>query len=176
MACPRRFGADMNYKYMKYAVAIFDTNKAKELVSTRANGLELCDELKASLKRYLKHHWEYKWLHLCHQADIAACDEHTLVIQTDFTAVVELVAQDKLNTAISGYAQMSCWAVMHSPEILQQEGVVKKYLKCDHVRIVTPGTKEKTKDGDWFCHTIMLMYLLYYYHRSLGRSIRRVIL
>jgi hypothetical protein len=175
-SCPRRFGNETVYKYLKYSVAEFDTNKAKELVPIHANGFELRNELKASLKKYLKHHWEYKWLHLCHQADINACDEHTLVIQTDFSAVVELIAQEKLNSAISGYSQMSCWAVMHSPEILEKNEARKKYLKCDHIRIITPGTKEKTKDGDWFCHSVMLTYLINYYERTLRKQIRRIIL
>ena len=175
-ACPQRFGADVPYKYKRYAIVLTDTNKTKELETITATGSELLNALKSTLGKYLMHHWEYKWLHNCHQADIEACDDSTLVIQTDFSAVVELIAQEKLNSAISGYCQMSCWAVMHSPEELQRDGIKKKHLKCDHVRIVTPGTKGSAKDGDWFCHTVMLAYLIYYYTRTLGRPIRRIIL
>jgi hypothetical protein len=92
---------------------------------------------------------------------------------------VELVAQDKLNSEISGYCQMACWAVYHSPEMLvhklpQGEEITTKYMSCDHVRVITPGTHGKGKDGDWFCHTVMLIYLITFYTRTLGIKIRRV--
>jgi len=176
--CPARFNGDVRYKYRRYAEVVLDTSKTKELETVRVNGTQLLAALLELLPKYLKHHWEYKWLHNCHMYDINACGEDTIVMQADYSAVVELTAQDKLNSAISGYAQMACFAVMHSPEMLQQHEsqVQKKFLSCDHIRVITPGTKGAAKDGDWFCHAVMLSYLIYFYQRTLAKPIRRIIL
>jgi hypothetical protein len=175
--CPIRFGdIVLRYKYKEYAVTGTGARTKRELKAVTATGPELLGTLKRSLEKYLKHHWEYKWLHYCHQADINHCDEHTLVMQTDFSAVVELKPQDTLNSAHSNYCQLSCWAVMHSPVIVEYKGAHRKYLSCDHVRFITPATGGDSKDGDWFCHAMMLSYLIMFYQRSLAKDIRRVIL
>ena len=175
--CPRRFGDIVKrYRYKEYAVTASGARTKRELKTVSATGPELLRALSGSLEKYLKHHWEYKWLHNSHMTDINNCNKHTLIMQTDFSAVVEMKSQDTLNSAHSNYCQLSCWAVMHSPEILEHGGVCKKYLSCDHIRAVTPATTGDSKDGDWFCHAMMLTYLLYFYQRTLNHEIRRVIL
>lgn len=175
--CHIRFGdIVVRYKYKEYAVTGNGARTRRELKAVTATGPQLLNTLKGSLEKYLKHHWEYKWLHFCHQADINHCDEHTIVMQTDFSAVVELKGQDTLNSAHSNYCQLSCWAIMHSPEIIEYNGVQRRVLSCDHVRFVTPATGGDSKDGDWFCHAMMLVYLITFYLRTLPKEIRRVVL
>lgn len=111
-------------------------------------------------------------LHHCHQADIKHCDEYTLVMQTDCSAVVELKGQDTLNSAHSNYCQLSCSAVMHSPEIIEYNSA----QRCDYVRFVRPEPGGGSKDGDWFCHDMMLVDLVKFYQLTLPNEIRRVVL
>jgi hypothetical protein len=121
----------------------------------------------ASLVKYKKHYFVYRWLGFQRKFDIKHLTRSDLYIQTDYGAQPVLDSQDKLNSQGHGVCVLSCWMILHSPEDLAHVdscGVTHpfRYYKCDHVRVITPSSG-KCKDQDWFTHCKIFDYLLNIY-------------
>ena len=73
---------------------------------------------------------------------------------------------------------LSCWVVLHSPEIREYEDENDKryeylHYDCDHIRVASPATG-KGKDQDWYLHSKIFDYLMSHY-KNIIPDLQRVI-
>lgn len=149
-----------------------------ELRPTLGKGLAFRGAILKQLSEYKKHYFKYRWLQLMRKFDVATLSPSDIYIQTDYGAQPTLDSQDKLNSTGHGVCVLSCWLIMHSPQVLtytDDDGAsqVFTYYECDHTRVITPS-KGKCKDQDYFLHCEIFDFLLQRYTSKI-QGLRRVI-
>lgn len=149
---------------MEFQQVKLDNGKyLKELQPVTGNLIALRAKFSRTLKKYRLHYYTYKWLNLTRMHDLENLGPTELFIQTDYSAMVTLDSQNKMNCVGHGVCVLQCWAVLHSPRqefyMLNGERIYYKFYECDHIRVVSPSTG-KQKDQDWFLHCKVFENLL----------------
>ena len=179
LSCPAIFNDKVTYVWMAYQQHELDVGTLiTELRETGGNGLQLRESLLKQLSLYKKHYFKYRWLQLMRKFDVATLSPTDIYIQTDYGAQPVLDSQDKLNSTGHGVCVLSCWLIMHSPQVLKYidgDGVSHNftYYECDHTRVITPS-KGKFKDQDYFLHCEIFDFLLQKYILKI-KDLKRVI-
>ena len=172
LSCPTLFDESTCYRWKEYGMVLLDNgNEIKELKMKSGNVTEFRSKFLASLLKYKKHYFIYKWLNLCRYEDMMQLNDNSIYIQTDYSAQPVLDSQDKLNSVGHGVCVLSCWVVLHSPReefYVNEKGesVGYKFYECDHIRVVSPSTG-KCKDQDWFLHCNVFEVLIKSYKESI---------
>lgn len=163
--CPTIFDDSRVYKWKEFEdYNLENSMPIRELRLQSGSGTVFKRKFKEKLRRYKKHFYLYKYLDFCRKFDIATLKRNWLLIYSDYSSQVVFESQDKLNSQGHGVAVLSCWVVLHSPEIIcytDENGneASSVYYQCDHVRVVSPA-RGKGKDQDWYLHSKVFDFLI----------------
>lgn len=163
--CPTLFNPNRVYVWKEFEDHVLENDASiRELRIKEGRGDVFLFKFKAKLKKYKVHYFIYKWLDLCRRCDVLSLSKFVLYIQTDYSAQVIFESQDKLNSQGHGVCVLSCWVVLHSPEVISYQdadGEVRHFTfyECDHIRFVSPATG-KGKDQDWYLHCKIFDFLI----------------
>lgn len=169
--CPSLFNDEENYRWMEFQQVRLDNGKfLKELQPVIGSLAEVRTKFAQSLTKYREHYYKYRWLNLTRLHDVENLDPTTIYMQTDYSAMVTLDSQNKMNCVGHGVCVLQCWAVLHSPRqeyyTLNGERHYYTFYECDHIRVVSPATG-KQKDQDWFLHCKVFEELLRRYKHKI---------
>ena len=180
LSCPALFDNSICYRWKEYGMVLLENGtEIKELTMKRGNVTDFKNKFIASLLKYKKHYFTYKWLNLCRYEDMIQLKPNSLYIQTDYSAQPTLDSQDKLNSVGHGVCVLSCWVVLHSPReefYVDNNGdrIGYTFYECDHIRVVSPSTG-KCKDQDWFLHCKEFEVLIKSYQVSIPNLLNVVV-
>lgn len=179
--CPTMFDESRTITWKEFETHTLDNGyKVRELrVQQSKSVTEFREKFIEKLSKYKEHFFKYKWLEFCRKFDIASLEPWDIYIQTDYSAQPVLEAQDKLNSQGHGVCVLSCWVVLHSPQMVEytdDEGVLRsmRYYECDHIRVVSPS-KGKGKDQDWYLHCTIFDFLISHYKRIIPNLLRVIV-
>lgn len=166
--CLTLFNPNRTYRWKEFMDHTLDNgNTIRELRYVEGDGMAFKASFQAKLVKYKKHFFIYRWLDYCRKSDIVYLTKNGLYIQADYSAMPIFDSQDKLNSQGHGVCVLSCWVVLHSPQVINYEGENGEfksftYVQCDHVRVVSPA-RGKGKDQDWFLHCRTFDFLINHY-------------
>ena len=170
--CPTLFNANRVYKWKEFEDHSLDNGSTIRELRIKEGRLELFKmKFMEKLRKYKVHFFIYKWLDLQRKFDVLTLTMLALYIHADYSAQVVLESQDKLNSQGHGVCVLSCWVVLHSPEVItyeDEDGAINEftYYECDHIRVVSPA-RGRGKDQDWYLHGKTFDFLLTKYKATI---------
>lgn len=136
---------------------------------------ELFELLVAALREYLPHRWDTSWDLHHRQLLTRTFEDDTLLINTDFSATMNLDPQYRINSAISGHAIQAVFIVSHSPRLVPMpNGVLRRVMENDVWHFWGEETKGKLTNDNYF-HTKCLDHTIQHYKNNVCLPFTRVV-
>jgi hypothetical protein len=91
-------------------------NTQLELAPSWLTLAHLIQRFTKQLKICRTHFIETKWINRMRLIDVQAPQPHELLVCTDFSATLDLMAKQKMNSSVDSHAVLAIYVILHSPE------------------------------------------------------------